>query len=64
MSEYLDIDTTYDPECADPFSWSDMVLVSGSTRLIGADGTVDVSVTANDEITVTDGVNPDVILSL
>jgi hypothetical protein len=54
LSAYVDIDSGYDPGCTDPFTYVDMDLVSGSTRLIGADGVIDVNVVSDNTIIVTD----------
>jgi len=54
MSEELAVDESYDANCSDPFVTESGGLVSGSMRLVGDGGTVDLNVTGTNEITVTD----------
>lgn len=55
LAYYVDIDTSYDPNCDHPFVTVNDILESGSMRLIGADDNlIDVNVTAGNEITVID----------
>ena len=55
LAAYLDIDTTYDPTCKDPFVTSYFSVVSGSVRLVGSNGgTVTVKVTSPDTYLATD----------
>ena len=62
ITEYLDIDSSYDPSCTDPFTTSYSDLVSGSTRFIGSNGgTILVEVTSNNTLTVTDGTSSETV---
>lgn len=61
LSGYLDIDSTYDSSCSDPFVWdyyNSYGLVSGSMELVGSNETrVHVEVTATNTIEVTTSAN-------
>ena len=55
LSAYMDIDSTYDTNCLDPFTTSSGVLISGSTRLLGSNGsTVLIDVVSPDTFLATD----------
>jgi len=55
LTYYLDINSSYDPNCNDPFTWQNYILTSGSMQLIGADSKViDVNVTSDNNISITD----------
>jgi len=55
LTSYMDIDSSYDPNCLTPFTTSGHVLTSGSTRLLGSNGlTVHVEVTGPNTLLATD----------
>jgi len=55
LAAYMDIDSTYDANCLDPFTMSSYVLTSGSVQLLGSNGnTVLVEVVSPDTFLVTD----------
>ncbi|WP_345972601.1 hypothetical protein [Sulfurimonas diazotrophicus] len=64
LTASLDIDPTYDPNCTDPFYYDYFDLISGSMRLIGAGGYINVYVTATNTITVTDQNGTDINVTL
>ncbi|UFS62415.1 hypothetical protein LOH54_12300 [Sulfurimonas sp. HSL-3221] len=64
LTASLDIDPSYDLNCNDPFYFEDSYLLSGSMRLIGAGGYINVNVTATDTITVTDQNGTDINVTL
>ena len=62
LGSFLQVNAGYDPECTDPFTVDSGALVSGSTQLTGADGTVEVEVTSDNRITVTGSTPPEEIV--
>ncbi|WP_345988263.1 hypothetical protein WCX18_12295 [Sulfurimonas sp. HSL1-2] len=64
LTASLDIDPTYDPNCTDPFYYDYFDLISGSMRLIGSDGYINVNVTDINTITVTDQNGTDINVTL
>jgi len=64
LTASLDIDPTYDPQCSDPFRYEYFDLVSGSMRLIGSGGYINVNVTDVNTITVTDQNGTDINVTL
>jgi len=63
LTASIDIDSAYG--CGHPFTYNDYNLVSGSTRLIGANsGLINVNVNATNTITVTDQNGTDINITL